>query len=391
VTGARPRDAAVVSARGARRWADGHCWIFKSDVLTAPAAPAGAVTVRDPRGRAIGTALWSPHSEIALRLLDADPGAAIDGSWWRRRIASAMARRAGLHGHANAYRLVHGEGDGLPSLVVDTYDRWIVIQLLSAGLEAFRAEVIAALLELTRCEGMLARNDAPVRTREGLDRKVELLSGSVPDEIVVQEHGVRYAAAPRTGQKTGAFLDQRENRALIGAHAKGRGLDLFSYHGSFALHLARRCASVTAVDSSAAALERGKANAKLNGFEQIDFAESDAFDYLREHKGERFDTIVVDPPAFAKNRASVGGAIRGYRDLNLHAMRMLAPGGMLMSASCSYHVSKADFLEMIREAAAEAGRQMILRAVTAQPLDHPEVVTIPETGYLKGVLLEAAN
>ena len=385
------RAHAVVSARGARRWTDGHPWIFKSDVVTAPAAPAGAVEVRDPRGKPIGVALWSPTSEIALRLLDGDAAARIDGDWWTARIKRAIARRAGLESETNAFRLVHGEGDALPSLVVDRYDRWLVVQLLSAGIEAFRRDIVAALVTLTGCDGILGRNDASVRAREGLPKAVEALHGTVPQEVTVREHGVAYLAAPHTGQKTGAFLDQRQNRALVAAHSRGRGLDLFSYHGSFALHLARGCTQVTAVDSSAAALERGAENAKLNGLNQVDFVEADAFDFLRNHKGERFDTIVVDPPAFAKNRASLAGAIRGYRDLNLHAMRMLTPGGRLFTASCSYHLGKAAFLDMIRDASAESGRRMIVRALTAQPEDHPEVLTIPETGYLKGALLEALD
>jgi 23S rRNA (cytosine1962-C5)-methyltransferase len=204
---------------------------------------------------------------------------------------------------------------------------------------------------------------------------------------------VRYLAAPHTGQKTGAFLDQRENRVLAGSVAKGNALDLFSYHGSFALHLARTAATITAVDSSAEALERASENVALNGFSNVSLVQADAFEYLREREkaGTRYDTIVVDPPAFAKNKASLDGAIRGYRDINLHAMRLLETGGMLYTASCSYHVSKSLFLEMLQEAAAAAGRRMILRAITAQPLDHPEVITIPETGYLKGALLEAAD
>ena len=355
-----------------------------------PAAGAGAVAVQDVRGKALGWALWSPTSEIALRWLDANPAASIDVAWWRRRMEAAVARRNGLERVTNAYRLVHGEGDGLPSLVVDRYDRWLVVQLLSAGVEAFRNDIVAALATIAGIDGILARNDASVRTREGLERVVEDLRGSVPDEVTVVEHGVRYVAAPRTGQKTGAFLDQRENRALVGTLARGRALDLFSYHGSFALHLARGAASVTAVDSSAPALKRGRANAALNGASNIEFVEADAFEYLRAGRdGPRFDTIVVDPPAFAKNRASLAGAVRGYRDVNLHAMRALAPGGLLFTASCSYHLSKPAFLDMLRDAAAASGRRMILRAITAQPLDHPELVTVPETGYLKGALLEA--
>lgn len=385
---------AVISTRGARRWQDGHPWIFKSDVVTVPAAPAGTVTVRDVQGRVQGTALWSPQSEISLRFVERRGDVALDGAWWGARIGAAIARRHGiLDAETNACRLVHGEGDGLPSLVVDRFDRVLVVQLLSAGLEAFRAEIVEALATLTDATGILARNDASVRTREGLAKTVEPLLGTVPETIEVREHGVRYLAAPHTGQKTGAFLDQREARVLIGSVARGRALDVFSYHGSFALHVARRAEHVRAVDASAAALARVEANAALNGLVNVEPVEADAFDFLREEEkgGARYETIVLDPPAFAKNRASLAGAIRGYRDINLRAMKLLAPGGMLYTASCSYHLTKPDFLAMLREAAAHSGRRMILRALTGQPVDHPEVLTVPETGYLKGALLEAGD
>jgi 23S rRNA (cytosine1962-C5)-methyltransferase len=384
---------AVVSARGARRWHGGHPWIFRSDIVQPPQSPPGAVAVRDQQGRTIGIALWSPESEISLRLLDSDPDARINETWWHKQIAKALARREPVSAHTNAYRLVHGEGDGLPSLVADRFDRWVVVQLLSAGLEAFRDEIVEAIRSLTGCDGVLARNDASVRTREGLSRLVEPLWGDVPEEVEVVEHGVRYLAAPHTGQKTGAFLDQRENRVLIGSLAKGSALDLFSYHGSFALHLARHATDVTAVDSSADALERAGENVKLNEFTNVSLVQADAFEFLREREkaGSRYGTIVVDPPAFAKNKASLEGAVRGYKDVNLHAMRLLDTGGLLYTASCSYHLSKSLFLEMLQDAAAAAGRRMVLRAITAQPLDHPEVITIPETGYLKGALLEALD
>lgn len=385
---------AVISARGARRWQDGHPWIFKSDVITPPSLPPGAVTVLDPQGRALGTALWSPASEISLRFVSREAEVALDTTWWGERLGAAIARRVGiLEDDTNACRLVHGEGDGLPSLVVDRYDRWLVVQLLSAGLEAFRAPIVEALVSLTGAEGVLARNDVSVRAREALPKNVETLYGSVPETVEVREHGVRYIAAPHTGQKTGAFLDQREARVLIGSVARGRALDVFSYHGSFALHLARRAEQVRAVDASAAALARVQANAELNGLVNIEPVEADAFDFLRdeEKRGARYDTIVLDPPAFAKNRASLAGAIRGYHDINFRAMKLLAPGGMLYTASCSYHLTKPEFLSVIREAAAHSGRRMILRAMTGQPSDHPEVLTIPETGYLKGALLEAGD
>lgn len=384
---------AIVTNKGARRWAAGHPWIFRSDVTARPDAPPGAVRVRDPRGAPLGWALWSPASEISLRLLDRDPDARLDDAWWHRRIGAALARRAPLEGEATAYRLVHGEGDAIPSLVVDRYDRWLVAQFMSAGLERFRSEIVAALDDHARPAGILARNDAALRTREALPRETALLAGDVPREVEVEEHGVRYLAAPWTGQKTGAFVDQRENRRLVGSVARGRALDCFSYHGSFALHLARRATTVTALDASGAALARAEENARLNGLTNLDYVETDAFDFLREQEraGERYDTIALDPPAFAKTRPSLGAALRGYKEVNLRAMRLLAPGGHLFTASCSFHLTKPLFLEMLESAAADSGRRIALRTITGQPLDHPEVLTIPETGYLKGALLEALD
>ncbi|MBM3908262.1 MAG: class I SAM-dependent rRNA methyltransferase [Gemmatimonadetes bacterium] len=385
-----PSPTAIVSSRGAKRLAAGHPWVFRSDLASAPDAPPGVVRVADARGHALGWAWWSPASEIVLRRVTRDANATIDGAWWHGRLRRAAERRAPLGAVTNACRIVHGEGDGLPALVVDRYDEWLVVQLLSAAVEAQRALIIDALRELFAPAGILARNDAPVRAREGLARDVELLDGAVPEAVEVNEHGVRYLAAPWTGQKTGAFLDQRENRVMLGALARGRALDVFSYHGSFALHLARGAASVTAVDASAQALERAQANAARNGIGTLSCVEADAFDYLRDAaaRGEQFDVIALDPPALAKNRGSVAGALRGYKELNLRAMRLLAPGGLLFTASCSYHVTKPMFLDVVREAAADSHRPMILRGMTGQPLDHPEVVTIPESGYLKGVLLE---
>lgn len=386
-------DAARITARGARRWQAGHPWVFRSDVERRPTASAGAVSVEDHRGKPIGVALWSPASEISLRKVDDDPRATIDPSWWRARLGTAIDRRAPLAARTNACRLVHGEGDGLPSLVCDKYDRWLVVQLLSAGLDFFQGEIVDALTRLTGTAGILARNDVAVRSREGLARETRLLHGDVPREIEVIEDGVRFLAAPWDGQKTGAFLDQRDNRALVGSVARGRALDCFSYHGSFALHLARRAQHVTSLDISAAALARGADNARRNALTNIEFVEADAFDYLRdaERRGDRYDTIVVDPPAFAKSRASVSGALRGYKDVNLRAMRLLNPGGLLFTASCSHHVTRELFEQMLQAAAADSGRRMALRELRGQPLDHPELLTVAETGYLKGALLEALD
>jgi 23S rRNA (cytosine1962-C5)-methyltransferase len=386
-------DLAVVSAKGARRWQQGHPWIYRSDVAERPSAPAGAVRVQDTRGKPIGTALWSPTSEISLRMVDRDASATLDHTWWKRRIGAALERRRSLATVATAYRLLHGEGDATPSLICDRYDRWLVVQLMSAGLEAFRNEIVDALDELVQPAGILARNDVPLRSKEKLSAGVELLRGDVPEEIEVSEHGVRFLAAPWKGQKTGAFLDQRENRVLIGQHARGRALDCFSYHGSFALHVARRAESVIALDVSADALARAGENCARNNITNVELVEADTFDYLREREraGDRFETIVLDPPAFAKNKPSLPAAIRGYKDINLRAMRLLSRGGMLFTASCSFHLTKPLFLEMLQDAAADSGRRIALRAITTQPLDHPEVVSIPETGYLKGALVEALD
>jgi 23S rRNA (cytosine1962-C5)-methyltransferase len=384
---------AIVAAKGVRRWDAGHPWIYRSDVLQRPDGDAGAVRVTDQRGKPLGVALWSPRSEISLRLLDRNPEATLDREWWRRAIGKAMTRRAGLERETNAFRLVHGEGDGLPSLVVDRYDRWLVIQLMSAGLERYRHEIVDALRDLAHPDGILARNDVSLRVKEGLGTEVELLDGTVPEEIEVHEQGVRYLAAPWRGQKTGAFLDQRENRSLVGRIARGRALDCFSYHGSFALHLAQHADDVTALDSSANALVRAEENFRRNGLDNGTFVEANAFEYLkeRERARARFDTIVLDPPAFAKTRPALAGALRGYKEINLRAMRILAPGGLLFTASCSFHLTRPLFLEMLGAAAADSGRRIALRELRGQPLDHPEVLTIPETGYIKGALLEALD
>ena len=384
-------DSATVSQRGADRWQRGHPWIFKRDVRKRPTGPAGVVRVRDDRGRWIGVALWSPSSEISLRRLDESADAKIDVTWWERQLARSIARRSGIGDAATGYRLVHAEGDGLPSLICDRYDRWLVVQILSAGLDVFRDEIVDVLVRLTSAEGVLARNDVPVRSRENLPRETVLLHGDVPTEVVVREQDVRYAAAPWTGQKTGAFLDQRENRQRLGKLANGRALDCFSYHGSFSLHLARGAEQVVAVDSSAEALQRAGENARLNGLSNIERIEANVFDFLRDRDraGDRFDTIVLDPPAFAKTRDALEAALRGYHEINLRAMRLLAPGGVLFTASCSYHLTRSLFLEMIEHAAADSGRRLVLERITGQPVDHPEVLTIPETGYLKGAVVRA--
>jgi len=381
-----------ITARGAERWKQGHPWVYRSDVAEEPEKKPGIVPVTDRRGKFLGRALYSPSSEIRLRLLTrADEP--IDARWWANRIGDAVRRRNGIN--ATAWRAVHGEGDGLPSLIVDKYDSWIVAQLLSAGLETARADVLAGIREALTPEGVLLRNDAAVRRHEGLPLEVTLAEGQVPQTIEIAEDGVRYLAAPWSGQKTGAFLDQRENRLLVGRHTRpgGRALDLFTYHGSFALHLARNAKAVLAVDQSTEALARGAENARLNGIGNIEWREANAFDLLREleRRGERFDTIVLDPPAFAKTKANLARAVAGYKEINLRAMKILAPGGVLFTSSCSYHVSRDLFNAMLADAARDSGRRIQFLGATGAAGDHPELLNVPETGYLKGVLLTALS
>lgn len=382
----------AITAKGAARWRGGHPWVYRSDVADEPGDRAGVVRVTDRKGKYLARALYSPKSEIRLRLLTTED-VAIDGGWWRSRIAASAAKRTGIS--ATAWRVVHGEGDGLPSLVIDRYGPFAVAQLLSAGVEAAREHIGAAIQEVLHPDGILLRNDAAVRRHEGLPLEVSLLSGAVPEAVEVSEAGVKYLAAPWQGQKTGGFLDQRENRVMLAAHAKpgGRAADFFAYHGSFTIHLAKVAGSVLAVDSSAEALARGAKNVALNGFGNVTWKEANVFDLLREFdaRGEAFDTIALDPPAFAKTKASVERALAGYKEINLRAMRCLAPGGVLFTCSCSYHVHRRDFEAMLVEAAQDSGRRLEVLRFTGQSSDHPEILTIPETGYLKGALLRAAD
>jgi 23S rRNA (cytosine1962-C5)-methyltransferase len=380
----------TVTARGVERWKQGHPWIYRSDVAEQLDMTPGIVPVTDRSGKFLGQALYSPKSEIRLRLLTrgAEP---IDAAWWTERIAAAARQRVGIN--ATAWRVVHAEGDGLPSLIIDKYGPWVVAQLLSAGLESARANVVAGITAALDPHGVLLRNDTTVRRHEGLSEEVVSVLGNVPTTVEVVENGVKYLAAPWTGQKTGAFLDQRENRVMIGDHTRtgGRALDVFTYHGSFALHVAQHAKTVLAVDQSADALARGAENAQLNGITNIEWREANAFDLLREleRRREPFDTIVLDPPAFAKSKANLERAVAGYKELNLRAMKILAPGGVLFTSSCSYHVGRDIFKAMLADAARDSGRRMQLVAATGAAGDHPELLNIPETGYLKGALLRA--
>jgi 23S rRNA (cytosine1962-C5)-methyltransferase len=357
-------------------------------VTRSTAASGDLVTVIGPRERTLGEALWSDRSQIALRMMaTGERGVGEDG--WRERLAAAIAFRETLGIDATAYRLVHGEADRLPALIVDRYADVLVVQALSQGMDRRLGELTGLLVDLLRPRGILARNDPKVRTLEGLEQKVEVLHGDVPDLVEVREGPVTCDVDVRHGQKTGLFLDQRENREAAARYAHGRMLDCFSYNGGFALYLAKRCASVHALDASADAVARIIANAERNGLTNVTASEANVFDELRhyERTGERFDTVVLDPPAFAKNKASVEKAIAGYRDINLRALRILSPGGILVTCSCSYNIDEPLFLQILAEAAADAHAHATILEKRMQGRDHPVLVTVPETYYLKCVIL----
>jgi 23S rRNA (cytosine1962-C5)-methyltransferase len=381
-------NTATVTKRGADRVRHGHLWIYLSDVVNAEADGGSIVTVLDPHGNFIGQALYSDASQIALRFLT-QSNEVIDRDWWRRRIREAAARRKSIPADTNAYRLIYSEGDLLSSLIVDLYDDVFVLQTLSQGTESVKTLLTEILVEEFSPRAVIERNDARVRQLEGLALLAGTLYGSAPEELEILQHGIRFLISPLGGQKTGSFLDQRENRIAARAAAHGRALDCFTFNGAFALHLAGVCESLIGIDISAEAIAAAQRNAALNKSENIEFREANVFDTLREMEaaGERFDTIVLDPPAFAKNRASMKSAMRGYKEINLRAMKLLNPGGVLVSCSCSYHVSEQLFLEVLAEAANDSHRRMQIMEKRMQANDHPVLMGMPETYYLKCIIL----
>jgi 23S rRNA (cytosine1962-C5)-methyltransferase len=378
----------AVSSRGEARLRDGHVWIYRSDLAQVRASGGDVVQVTGSRSRVLGYALYSDRSQIALRLLtlgDQSP----DAAFWSGRIRAAIAFRESLAIDATAYRLVHGEADLLPSLVVDRYDNYLVVQALSQAVDRLLPELVQALVDLTGAAGVLARNDPKVRLLEGLDQRVEVVCGQVPQKVVVREGSIEYEADLWRGQKTGLFLDQRENRVAAVSYAHGRLLDCFSYNGGFALQLGRSCPEITAVDISDDALAHIRANAARNGLAHVQTLAANVFDDLRrrEQEGERFDTIVLDPPAFAKNKAAVPNALAGYREINRRALKLLRPGGYLVTCSCSYNVDEALFGQVLHEAALDARARITVVEKRMQSRDHPVMLGIPETYYLKCLIL----
>ncbi len=378
----------VVSARGEQRIRAGHPWIYRADIAAVDATPGAIVEVRGPRERTIGHALFSDQSQITLRMLTTGTTPADEGLI-AARIAQALRFREALALDATAYRVVHGEADLLPSLVIDRYGDYLVVQTLSQGMDRLLPVVVRTLVDLLQPAGILARNDPKVRGLEGLDQVVEVLHGSIPDTVDVREGPTQFAVDLRHGQKTGLFLDQRENREAATRYATGRALDCFSYNGGFALRLAHTCDQVEALDVSADAVARIRANAERNGLPHVHAREVNVFDELRrlERAGEQYDTIVLDPPAFAKNKASVTNALAGYKEINLRAMRLLRPGGYLLTCSCSYNIDEALFGEVVHQASIDSHTPVTIVEKRTQGRDHPVLVGVPETYYLKCFIL----
>jgi len=376
-----------VNRKAADRAVSGHPWIFASDVVDrGDAAPGDAVRVLDPKSKFLGIAHYSSTSQITLRLLSSRPEI-IDRTFFRARLAAATAHRERVVHNSDAYRLVFSEGDLLPGLIVDRYGPYLALQTLSQGMDRARDVIVHCLQELLEPAGILARNDASVRKLEGLPLEVVTLTGEIPERVHIRMNGLQLEADLLHGQKTGVYLDQRENYLAAGRWARGRVLDCFTSSGGFALHAAAQAESVEAVDSSAGALATAEANARANGIANINFRQADVFEFLSGLE-RRYSTVVLDPPAFAKSRRAVEDAARGYKDINLRALRLLDSGGVLVTCSCSHHMSEGAFYEVVAQAALDAGKTLRVLERRSQASDHPILLTVPETMYLKCLVLE---
>jgi len=380
---------AVVSRRGLDRLKAGHPWIYRSDVISSDAEPGDLVRVVSERERSLGLAFWSSQSQISIRMIDFGGAAVDERAFFRGRLQAAIAYRASLAIDATAWRVVNGEADRLPGLIVDRYGDYLVMQTLCQGSDR-RIDLFTELLvELMAPRGVLARNDPRVRRLEGLPEEIDVLHGDIPETVEVREGDLALEVDLRNGQKTGMFLDQRENHAAAAGYARGRALDAFAYHGGFGLAMARKAESVVALESSAPAAAAIRASAARNGIANVEVREVNVFDELREFEiaGARFDTIVLDPPAFAKNKAAVERAVAGYKEINLRALKLLEPGGHLLTCSCSYNVDEALFKSVVEDAAADAHATVALVEKRLQARDHPVLLTVPETYYLKCLVL----
>ncbi|HTG89926.1 MAG TPA: class I SAM-dependent rRNA methyltransferase [Vicinamibacterales bacterium] len=378
----------TVTPRGEERVRSGHFWVYKADVSGGPADAGAVVRVAAPGGRFLARAFYSDRSQITLRILTRQDEP-VDRRFWRARLEQAISFRDRLDIDATAFRLLHGEGDLVPSLVVDRYGDYLSLQALSQGSDRLLPEMTSLLAELLQPKGIIARNDPRVRLLEGLDQHVAVLDGAIPDTVSIREGRIEYDVDLRHGQKTGAFLDQRENRIAAAQYVRGRALDCFSYAGGFALQLAPHAAELTALDISEEATALLARNAARNALTNVHVRTTNVFDELRtlERMGERFDAVVLDPPAFAKSKAAIPKAISGYKEINLRALKLLNPGGFLITCSCSYHVSEAMFAEVIFDAALDARTDVSVVEKRMQSRDHPVVLGMPETYYLKCFIL----
>jgi len=371
-----------------KRVYSGHPWVFRSDILSEKGSPApgSIVDVLSSRGRFLAKAFYNPASQIALRIMSLHDEP-IDEAFIRRRIHEAVEYRrtfADLH----SCRMVFAESDRLPALIVDSFGDVLVLQCLALGMEPFKGMIVDALVDELHPAGVYERNDVPVRTLEGLPMTTGLLYGEVPDRVEMMENGIRFLVDVKEGQKTGFFLDQKENRAAIAPFVKDRTvLDCFTHTGSFALHAGHYgAARVTGVDISGYACAFASENAQLNQLsDRVSFVEANAFDLLSEEsrKGVQYDTIILDPPAFTKSRSTVERASKGYKEINLRAMKMIRPGGFLVTCSCSQHVLPAAFLDIVKDAAKDARVQLRQIEYRTQGRDHPILPAAPETQYLK--------
>jgi len=379
----------VITPRGVERLRLGHLWVYRSDVRSAQAEPGAVVRLNDERGNLLGRAFYSDKSQISIRLLTRED-VSIDRAFFAARIRRAATYRDLVVENSDACRLVYGEADLLPSLIVDRYGDYFVLQTLSQSSDRLKDLFVEILVDQFSPRGVVERNDPKVRLLEGLEQRVSVLHGDVPEEVLVKENGVTFVCDLAKGQKTGSFLDQRENHWAARRYAFGDVLDCFSYQGGFALTVADRCAQVEAIDMAPAALEAARRNQQLNSTSNVHFREGNTFDVLKEYDeaGRRFQMVILDPPAFAKNRDSIPAARRGYKEINLRALKLLKPGGYLMTCSCSYHITEPLFLQIIAEAATDARRNVAVVERRTQAQDHPILLTMPETHYLKCMILK---
>ena len=378
-----------------RRIRSGHPWVFSNEIerIDGLRESGIAADLFDASGGFLGCGYYTPHSLIAFRLLSRRQDDVDAVQFYEQRIAAALAHRRAIFPALQTFRAMYGESDFLPGLVVDKYEDYLSIQILSAGMELRRDLILEALQLVFAPKGIIARNDVAVRALEGLEEKVEILAGEIPELVEIEENGLRFLINLREGQKTGGFLDQKQNHLLLRDICRGRAvLDCFCYAGSWAVHAGHfGAASALGLDISARAVEQASRNAGLNGVaDRVCFEECDVFDRLRslKHEGKSFGVIVMDPPAFVKSRKNIAEATKGYLTVNRRAMELLEPGGYLITCSCSFHMGREAFREMLINAARLARREVRLVATCSQAPDHPVLLSFPESEYLKCFVLQ---